>query len=79
MHPLIGGRRIATEAQLRIVDTSLAADNALGGDPTTDRLELYIMPAGASLADETADFVGMQFGSDTGYVPELAGNYDVTL
>jgi hypothetical protein len=76
---LVGGRRVATAGQLRVVDLSLAADVALGEDPTTDRLELYITPAGTPLDDETADFVNLRFGADTGYIQHVAGSYDVTL
>jgi hypothetical protein len=76
---LVSGRRVATAAQLRVVDLSLGADVALGADPATDRLELYIVPAGTPLDDETADFVNLRFGADTGYISQLAGSYDVTL
>lgn len=79
LHTDISGRRIATAAQLRLVDVSQAADKAIAGDPATDRLEIYLTAPGASLADEEPDYTGLRFGSDTGYVSELAGNYQLTL
>lgn len=79
LQSLFGTRRVATAAQLRIVDASLAADDAVEGDPSTDRLEIYITPACAGLEDETADFTGLVAGSDTGYRSYVGGNYQVTL
>ena len=79
LHPVLGGRRIATAAQLRLVDVSLAGNAAIAGDPTTDQLAVYITEPGASLAGETADFSGFQFGSDSGYVSMVADNYQVTV
>lgn len=74
-----GTRRVATAAQLRLVDVSLAGDVAVAGDPTTDRLEIYVTPACASLVDEDPDFTGMLKGADTGYVSYTAGDYQVTI
>jgi hypothetical protein len=76
---LLGTRRLATTAQLRIADASLAADATVSGDPTTDRLELYITEPGAALTDESPDFSNLALGSDTGYVPLAAGAWQVTL
>jgi hypothetical protein len=61
------------------VDLSLAADAAIAGDPTTDVLEVFITAPGESLAGKSPVFVGPVFGSDTGYVSQIAGNYQVTL
>ena len=72
-------RRIATGGQLRLVDVSLAASAALEGDPTTDRLEIYVTEACADLTDESADYTGLVFGSDTGYVSYADRDYQVTL
>jgi hypothetical protein len=72
-------RRVATVAQLRILNESLATGTALEGDPTTDRIELYITPVGADLEDEDPDFFGLRMGSDTGYFGQLPGNYDLTI
>lgn len=79
VHSVSNARPAAEAAQLRIVDASLAADQAVAGDPSTDRLDLYITAPDASLADEAPDFVGFTLGSDTGYLYEVAGNYKVTL
>ncbi len=76
---LAGARRVATVAQLRVVDASLAADAAVTGDPTTDRLELYITEPGADLAAESPDFVNLRLGSDTDYLSLAAGGYQLTL
>ena len=72
-------RRVATAGQLRILDVSLAGDAVVAGDPTTDRLELYITAACAALADEDPDFTGVRKGADTGPLFYEAGNYQVTL
>jgi hypothetical protein len=73
------GRRIATAAQLRVIDASVAADAAVAADPSTDRLELYIAPADADLAAEDPDFFGFGLGFDTGLISLLPGIYRVTL
>lgn len=72
-------RRIATTAQLRIADASLAADATVAGDPLTDRLDLFITAPGEPLAGKSPNFVNLRLGSDTGYVPFAAGSYQVTL
>ncbi len=79
LQTLTGTRRTATAAQLRVVDFSLAASATLEGDPATDRLELYITPACASLDGEAPDFYNLVFGSDIGFQPLLPGDYQVTL
>jgi hypothetical protein len=76
---LLAGRRIATAGQLRIVNASVAATDAISGDPTTDRIELYITAPGAVLADESPDFFSLAVGFDSGYVALPAGEYQVTL
>jgi hypothetical protein len=75
----VSGRRIAANARLRTVDASLAADAAVAGEPTTDRLEIYITAPGVPLADETPDFINLRLGSDTGYVSLAAGSYQLRL
>jgi hypothetical protein len=79
LQTLQGSRPVATAAQLRIVDASLAGDAALAGDPTTDRLEFYISAACAGLEGESPDFANLVKGSDTGYGSYLAGDYQLTL
>jgi len=79
LQSLADTRRVATAAQLRIVDASVAADDAVSGDPSTDRLELYITGACASLEGETPDFSGLASGSDTGYRSYLAGDYQLSF
>lgn len=73
------GRRIATAAQLRVIDASVAADAALAADPSTDRLELYITAPDADLGEEGADFFNFGLGFDTGLISLLPGQYQVTL
>jgi hypothetical protein len=72
-------RSIAGVAQLRVVDASLAADAAVSGDPTSDRLELYIAAPGASLDAEDPDFTFLSLGSNTGHVALVPGTYQVAL
>lgn len=72
-------RRIAGIAQLRIASASLAADAAVAGDPTTDRLEVFIAAPGTDLTGRTADFVNLRLGLDTGYLSFLPGSYELTL
>lgn len=76
---LISPRRIATVAQLRIITLSLAAEDAIEGDPTTDRIELYVTDPGADLAEEDPDVSNLRFGSDTGYSSLVPGDYDLTI
>jgi hypothetical protein len=70
---------VATAAQLRLVDASIAADAAVAGDPTTDRLEIYITEACASLDGEDPDFFSLVQGSDTGLRQYVAGDYQLTF
>ncbi|CAG0946659.1 hypothetical protein GPROT2_03859 [Gammaproteobacteria bacterium] len=79
MQTLLGTRRMATAAQLRVVDFSLAASATLEGDPATDRLELYITPPCAALDDEEPDFYNLVLGSDIGYRQLVPGDYQVVL
>lgn len=76
---LLGSRRVATSAQLRLVTISLAAEEAIKGDPTTDRIEIYITEPGADLAEENPDIANLRFGSDTGYTSQLPGDYRITV
>jgi hypothetical protein len=76
---LVSAQRVATAAQLRVVNASLAADAAVAGDPTSDRLELYITAPGADLAAEGPDFVNLSLGADTGYLQQVPGSYQLVL
>jgi hypothetical protein len=76
---VLGTRRVATAAQLRIVMLSLAAEDAIEGDPTTDRIEIYITEPGADLAEEDPDVTNLRFGSDTGYTSQLPEDYQLTV
>lgn len=79
LQTLLGARRVATMAQLRLVDLSVAATAAIEGDPTTDRLEVYITAPGADLIPLDPNFAGFRFGSDTGYFAELPGTYQISF
>jgi hypothetical protein len=79
LNTVTGTRRVAPFAQLRIVNGSVAAANLVSGDPTTDRIELYITEVGAPLADEDPDFAGLRVGSDTGYLSQAVGQHQLTV
>jgi hypothetical protein len=74
-----GARSVATAAQLRLANFSQGAVNSLNGDPTTDRLEFYIVDPCVDLADQTPDYYNVGFGSDTGYLALEPGDYTVAL
>lgn len=76
---VLGQRRVATSAQLRLVMLSLGAEDAVEGDPTTDRIEIYITEPGADLAEEDPDIANLRFGSDTGYTSQLPDQYQITV
>lgn len=62
-------RAVATEAKVRLVHASTLAGN----------VDIYVVTAGASIANATPNFSNIPFKASTGYVPLAAGNYDVII
>ena len=62
-------RMVATEAKVRLVHASTLAAN----------VDIYVVAAGASIANATPAFSDVPFKADTGYVSLAAGEYDVII
>ncbi|WP_331346231.1 DUF4397 domain-containing protein [Cellvibrio sp. UBA7661] len=62
-------RKVATEAKVRLVHASTLAAN----------VDIYVVAAGASIANATPAFSNVPFQAETGYVSLGAGNYDVII
>ena len=62
-------RAVATEAKVRLVHASTLAGN----------VDIYVVAAGASIANATPNFSNIPFKASTGYVSLAAGNYDVII
>ena len=62
-------RVVATEAKVRLIHASTLASN----------VDIYVVAAGASIANATANFSNIPFKASTGYVSLAAGNYDVII
>ncbi|MBW7930432.1 MAG: DUF4397 domain-containing protein [Gammaproteobacteria bacterium] len=76
----LAARRMHSAALLRVVNVSQAAVMAVQGDPSTDRLELYITPP-CELPDAESEPVlgNLAFGSDTSYLARVPGDYQLSL
>ena len=62
-------RSVATEAKVRLVHASTLAGN----------VDIYVVAAGASIANATPNFSNIPFKASTGYVSLAAGDYDVII
>lgn len=62
-------RSVATEAKVRLVHGS-----SLAGD-----VDIYVLPEGTELVDQTPAFSDVPFKAETGYVSLAAGSYDVII
>jgi hypothetical protein len=62
-------RSVATEARLRLVHAS----------PAAELVDIYITKPGVNLENKTPDYTNVQFGANTGYIAKAAGSYEVTF
>lgn len=62
-------RSVATEAKVRLVHGSTLAGN----------VDIYVVAAGAGIANANPAFSNVPFKEDTGYVSLAAGDYDVII
>lgn len=62
-------RSVATEAKVRLVHGSSLAGN----------VDIYVLPAGAAIANQSPAFANVAFKANTGYVSLAAGKYDVII
>jgi hypothetical protein len=62
-------RRIATQAELRIIH----------GSPSAGPVDVYLVPTGSSIAAVAPTFASVLFGDDTGFQGVVAGAYDVII
>ncbi len=74
-------RPIAPFGQLRLVTYSEGLDAAISGDPTTDRIDIFITEEPGDPLDDDARFrfESRRFGSDAGYVSILPGDYRLSI
>lgn len=77
---LPAARRMHGAALLRVVNVSQAAVLAVQGEPSTDRLELYVgAPCELPDAGSSPVLGGLAFGGDTGYLARSPGDYQLSL
>jgi hypothetical protein len=72
IEPLVlldNNRAVATEARVRLVHGSTLAGN----------VDIYVVAAGTSIADQTPAFANIPLKATTGYVSLAAGNHDVVI
>jgi hypothetical protein len=62
-------RRIATQAELRIIH----------GSPSAGPVDVYLVPTGSSITAVAPTFASVLFGGDTGFQGVAAGAYDVII
>jgi Domain of unknown function (DUF4397) len=62
-------RRYATQAKLRVIQ----------GAPTAGTVDVYLTATGTGIASAAPTYASIPFGTDTGFVSYVAGNYDLIV